>query len=141
MKIILLLISTLSLNLIYSQTEKSENKNTETVQVSTTITKNNNEEEKKTINKGGYKFYEYIAKRIVIPIDPNFVGGKTIVEFLVKKDGSVSVIKITNDLGFGISQQLTRIFEKCKKWTPGIVNGKPVDIKFSMPINIQGNQK
>ncbi len=140
MKIILVLILSLSLNLLYSQTEKTENKNSDSLQVSTTITENKTIKEKETTNKGGYKFYEYIMNKVILPTDLNFVGGKTIVEFLVRKDGSVHVLKITNDLGYGISQQLTRIFEKCKKWTPGIKDGKPVDVKFSMPINIQGNQ-
>ncbi len=138
MKTTLLLILTLNLNLLYSQSEKTENKNSNTVQSSTTTTENKSKEEKKTENKGGYKFYEYIAKRIVIPSDQNFIGGKVIVEFIVQTDGSLRVVKINNDLGFGTSQQLTRIFEKCKGWTPGMKDGKPVEVKYSMPITIQG---
>lgn len=68
------------------------------------------------------------------------MGGKVIVEFVVQTDGSLRVDKINNDLGFGVSQQLKRIFENCKKWTPGIKDEKPVEVKYSMPINFHGKQ-
>lgn len=138
MRTTLLLVSILSLNSLYSQTEKTGVK-IGTDQISATPDENKSIEGQKTANKGD-KFYKYIAERIVIPSDPNFVGGRVVIEFVVQTDGSLRVDKINNDLGFGISQQLRKIFENCKGWTPGIKDGKAVEVKYSMPLNIQGNQ-
>lgn len=138
MKTTLLLILALSFNALYAQTERTENEISQTAQ-STTVSENKSQVEKKTTNKGGGKFNEYISKKIVVPTDPNFVGGTVIVEFVVQTDGLLRVEKITNDLGFGISEQLRKIFEECKKWTPGIKDGQPVEVKYSMPINIYGD--
>lgn len=99
----------------------------------------NNKEKQKT-EYLGEQFYKYISASVVIPSDPNFVGGKVIVDFVVKTDGSLRVDRIHNNLGFGISEQLKKIFENCKKWKPGVKDGIPVEVKYSMPLTIIRNR-
>ena len=96
---------------------------------------NKSREENKATNKGD-EFYKYIAERIVIPSDPNFIGGRVVVEFVVQRDGSLRVDRVNNDLGFGMSEQLTKIFENSKRWNPGVKDGIPVEVKYSMPLTI-----
>ncbi|MGQ7946300.1 energy transducer TonB [Flavobacterium sp. WC2509] len=136
MKTTLLLILTLSINSLYSQSDKTEDKSSDSTQLSGMTIENKTS----NTNKGGNKFYKYIADNFVPSSDENFTGGKVIVEFVVKTDGSVSVTQIINDLGFGTNEKLIEVFEKSPKWKPGIKDGKPVEVKFSMPLNIQGRK-
>ena len=46
--------------------------------------------------------------------------------------------EVESYLNFSFPLELRKIFENCKGWTPGIKDGKAVEVKYSMPITIQG---
>jgi protein TonB len=82
------------------------------------------------------KFYEYISKHFKVP--KNFEGsGQIIVEFIVEKDGTLTGIQVVKDIGQKTAEEAIRVMKKSKKWTAGMQNGKPVRVKFSLPIKIQ----
>jgi hypothetical protein len=58
----------------------------------------------------------------------------------LKIDGSISNIKIVKDeVGHGCSEEFIRVLRNCPKWSPGIKNGIPTRVFYSMPVNIQGS--
>lgn len=59
------------------------------------------------------------------------------ISFIVEKDGSLSSVKLSNDPGFGIADQVKKIFASSPKWKPGYENGKPVRTHFQFPIALQ----
>jgi len=85
---------------------------------------------------GVSKFYKYISDNFRSPNVFNFPGGKEIVEFTIKTDGTVGDIKIIKDIGYGVGEQIKKILQKSPKWTPGVKDGQPVEITFTLPINI-----
>jgi periplasmic protein TonB len=62
--------------------------------------------------------------------------GKVIVEFVVEKNGDLTDIKVVRDLGFGTGAEAIRMLKKCPKWKPGIQNGTPLRVRYSLPISV-----
>lgn len=81
------------------------------------------------------KFYAYVSKNFRVPEDEE-IKGKIIVQFVVEKDGSLTDIKVLRDLGFGTGKEAERVLRSCPKWKPGIQNGRPVRVLYSLPISI-----
>ena len=86
---------------------------------------------------GMAKFYEFLGKNISYPktaVD-NKVQGTAIVSFVIEKDGSLKDIKTEGRrLGAGLDEEAVRVLELSQKWNPGLVNGKPVRVKYNIPI-------
>jgi len=85
---------------------------------------------------GGMKeFFKFVASNFIVP--ETFKGsGKIIAQFIVEKDGSLSEIKILKELGSGTGEEALRILKQSPKWKPGIQNGEPVRVLYSLPISI-----
>jgi hypothetical protein len=88
------------------------------------------------VSGGLNKFNKYIIDNFRMPNLNNFPGGKEIVEFTIKTDGTVGDIKIIQDIGYGVGKQFIKILKNSPKWTPGVKDGKPVDCTFTLPIII-----
>ncbi|MFC6100641.1 energy transducer TonB [Olivibacter domesticus] len=89
---------------------------------------------------GGMRaFLNYVADNYQFPpaAKEQGVNGKVILNFIVEKDGTLSNIKVVRDLGFGTGLEAVRILEKSPIWKPGIQNGRPVRVSYSLPINLQ----
>jgi protein TonB len=81
------------------------------------------------------KFYAYVGKNYRLP-DEGGLKGKVYVTFVVEKDGSLTDIKVLRDIGYGTGKEAIRLLSKCPKWNPGVQNGKPVRVLYSLPISI-----
>lgn len=89
---------------------------------------------------GGIRaFLNYVAENYQFPsaAKEQGVNGKVILSFIVERDGSLTNINIVRDLGFGTGSEAVRILKKSPKWKPGIQNGRPVRVSYSLPINLQ----
>lgn len=62
--------------------------------------------------------------------------GKVDVNFVVEKNGSLSDIKVTRDIGFGTGDEAIRILKKCPKWFPATHNNKLVRVRYYLTIPI-----
>lgn len=82
------------------------------------------------------KFYKYIGRNYRVPNEDG-LKGRVFVTFVVEKDGSLTDIKVLRDIGYGTGKEAIRVLNKCPKWNPGIQNGKPVRVLYSLPISIQ----
>jgi hypothetical protein len=61
-------------------------------------------------------------------------SGRVIMTFIVEKDGSLSNIKAVKDMGYGVGDAAVKVLEKSLRWTPGLKNGKPVRVQYTMPL-------
>lgn len=93
---------------------------------------------------GMQKFYQYVSKNYVYPAAAREQGvsGRLILSFVVEKDGSLTDIKVMRDLGMGTGDEAVRMLKKAPKWKPGIQNGRPVRVQYTLPImlNLEGGQ-
>lgn len=67
----------------------------------------------------------------------NGTAGRVLISFVVERDGSLTDITIVRDLGFGLGQEAVRVLKLAKAWKPGIQNGQPVRVRYTVPINFQ----
>ncbi|RZJ98705.1 MAG: hypothetical protein EOO46_24585 [Flavobacterium sp.] len=84
---------------------------------------------------GLQKFYDFVGKNYKVPEDED-IKGKVFVQFVVERDGTLTDIKVIRDLGFGTGKEAIRVLKKSPKWKPGIQNGRPVRVLYSLPISI-----
>lgn len=61
--------------------------------------------------------------------------GKAVVGFVVKKDGTVSDVYIVKSTGYDVlDNEAMRVVKSMPAWEPGKQKGKPVDVKYFVPI-------
>lgn len=94
--------------------------------------------ENQPIFPGGInEFMKFIGKNFQAPTDENFSGGVLKVSFIIETNGSLSDIKVINDLGFGTAQEIKRVLQMSPKWTAGDQEGKPARVLFTLPVTIR----
>ena len=72
----------------------------------------------------------------------NQIKGDVLSSFVVESDGSLSNIKIQNGfLGYGIENEILRIFSIMPKWQPASLNGKNVKCLSTLSINIDATKQ
>lgn len=81
------------------------------------------------------KFYEYVGRNFRTPEEEG-VSGRIIVQFVVEKDGNLTDIKVIRDIGYGTGKEAIRVLNNSPKWKPGVQNGRPVRVLYSLPISI-----
>lgn len=62
------------------------------------------------------------------------VSGKVFVSFVINTDGSIQDIQILKGIGFGADAEAVRMIKSMPRWTPGTQDGKPVRVKYNLPI-------
>ena len=62
------------------------------------------------------------------------IQGRVYAQFVVNKDGSIVDIKIVRSPDPYLSKEAERVLKMMPKWSPGKQRGKPVRVKFSLPV-------
>lgn len=85
---------------------------------------------------GMAKFYEFLGQNIKYPDSAKSqnIQGNVFISFVVEKDGSLIDIKVDRKLGYGTDEEAVRVIKLGKRWNPGTINGKPVRVKYNIPI-------
>ncbi len=65
------------------------------------------------------------------------VSGKVFLSFIIEKDGHLSDITVARAAGHGFDEEALRVLKLAKAWKPGMQNGRPVRVKYTIPINFQ----
>ena len=65
------------------------------------------------------------------------ITGRVILAFVVEKNGSLSDIKVLRGIGGGADEEAVRVLKTSPNWKPGIQNGRPVRVAYTMPIFFQ----
>lgn len=82
-------------------------------------------------------FYAYTKKNFRVPELDQDLKTRVLVSFVIEKDGSLTDIQVPRDPGFGLKKEAIRMLSSLKiKWKPGIQNGKPVRVRYSLPIMV-----
>ena len=63
--------------------------------------------------------------------------GRVFVSFVVTKSGEITDVKILKGIGFGADEESIRMVSTMPRWKPGRQNGKPVNVRYNLPINFQ----
>lgn len=90
---------------------------------------------------GESALFAYLAKNVHFSLDAIQVGisGTVLVSFVVWKDGSVGDINVVRSQGAGLDEAVVQAVEAMPLWTPGMQNGKKVNVKFHLPVKFKLN--
>jgi serpin B len=79
---------------------------------------------------------KYIQTHIKYPptAAKNHVQGRVIVQFVVRKDGGVSVVHVVRSVDKDLDREAVRVCKTLPKFTPGRQNGKVVDVWYTVPV-------
>ena len=85
---------------------------------------------------GMSELMKFLQRNVKYPAAAQQAGiqGKVEVEFTVKKDGSVSDVKVIRSVNPELDAEAVRVISAMPKWKPGEQRGTPVDARFEMPI-------
>lgn len=86
---------------------------------------------------GGDKaFLNYINRNTVYPSDAKQEKGITIVRFVISKTGKITDIRVHRSSGDpAMDREAMNVIKSVKKkFKPGTINGKPVNVYFSLPV-------
>lgn len=84
-------------------------------------------------------FTKWVASNYVLPdiAKESCIQGRIKVSFIVKADGSVSNVTITQSLDPAFDEEAVRVVSSSPKWSPGMIDGKPFDVQYTIPIIIR----
>ena len=85
---------------------------------------------------GQIAMLQYIMENMKYPKQAMKEGiqGRVAVSFIVEKDGSISDVKPVLSVHPLLNKEAVRVVKSMPKWTPGKQNGKPVRVRFNLPV-------
>ena len=62
--------------------------------------------------------------------------GRVFVAFVVEKDGSITDVEVAKSVDPSLDEEAIRVVKTMSgKWRPGKIDGVPVRVAYTMPIN------
>ena len=84
---------------------------------------------------GQQALFDYLANNIRYPNKANGAQGRVIITFVVEQDGSISNVEIAKSAGNKwLDREGIQLIKSMPKWKPGVLKGKVVRVKYSVPI-------
>ena len=85
------------------------------------------------------KFSKWVQKNCQYPVMAQETGiqGSVLVQLVVEKDGSVSVVEVLNSPDKLLTDEALRVIKKSPKFTPGKQRGVPVRVQFVLPVTFK----
>ncbi len=87
--------------------------------------------------KGGIEaLVSYFGQNLSYPQEAREkkLTGTVFVSFIVNPDGSIGNPTVLKGIGSGCDEEALRVIRSMPAWNPGMQNGQPVAVKYSMPI-------
>lgn len=85
--------------------------------------------------------YAYLGKTIQYPTmaRENGIEGKVVLQFVVERDGKITDVTVVKKAGWGLDEEAVRVVKNMKPWKPAKQNGKPVRLKYTLPVAFKLN--
>ena len=82
---------------------------------------------------------EYLADSIRYPKEAREknIQGTVFVYCIIEKDGSISNIKVLRSPDISLSNEAKRVVSTMPKWKPGMENGVPQRVQYSIPVEFK----
>lgn len=88
---------------------------------------------------GDQELLKFIAKSIKYPViaQENGIQGRVTCSFVVNRDGSVVDAEVLRGVDPSLDKEALRVIGTMPKWKPGMQRGKPVRVKYTVPITFR----
>lgn len=82
---------------------------------------------------------KFLANNIKYPAiaQESNIQGKVIIQFVVNKDGSIVDPVVVRSVDPHLDKEALRVISMMPKWTPGMQRGKPVRVKYTVPVTFR----
>ena len=93
---------------------------------------------------GGMKeCMKFMAEQIKYPAEAvqKKVQGRVIVQFVVRKDGTLGNITVLRSVDPLLDAEAIRVIGQMPKWKPGMAGGEAVNVKFTLPVSFRLNKE
>ncbi len=90
-----------------------------------------------TTEEGQRELMKYISSSIRYPIiaAENGIQGRVYVTFVVSPQGTVTNVEVTRGVYPKLDEEAVRVVNNLPRFSPGKQRGKPVRVRYSVPIN------
>ena len=84
---------------------------------------------------------EYLRKNIKYPqiCKDNNIQGRVLISFVVNKDGAIVDPEVIKSVHPSLDKEAPRVISGMPNWKPGAQRGKPVRVKYTVPVNFRLN--
>ena len=88
---------------------------------------------------GQAALFEFLSKNIRYPVvaEENGIQGRVIVTFVVERDGSITDVRVAKSVDPSLDKEAVRVTKSMPHWNPGMQNGGPVRVKFTLPVTFR----
>ena len=89
---------------------------------------------------GQQALFKFLSENIKYPViaQENGIQGRVICQFTVNKDGSIVDIEVVRSGGDpSLDKEAVRVIKSMPKWKPGKQRGKPVRVKYTVPVSFK----
>ena len=85
---------------------------------------------------GQGELLKYLGKSIKYPVlaQENGIQGRVICAFVVNRDGSIVDAEVLRGVDPSLDKEALRVINSMPKWKPGKQRGKPVRVKYTVPV-------
>lgn len=85
---------------------------------------------------GSSGLFQYLSENVRYPVRAQEMGlsGRVEVSFVVDKDGTVVDAIVVRPVHKLLNDEALRVIRKMRKWQPGTMNGKPVRVRYTVPV-------
>lgn len=79
---------------------------------------------------------KFLGDNIKYPViaQENGIQGRVITNFVVERDGSISDVQVVRGQDPSLDKEAVRVIKTMPKWKPGQQRGKPVRVRFTLPV-------
>jgi TonB family protein len=87
--------------------------------------------------KGGIPaFYKFLSNKLTYPSEARSrrIQGRVVISFIVDETGKLGEFKVLKSVSSDLDTEALRVMALSPKWQPGIQNGRPVKVLYSVPI-------
>lgn len=79
---------------------------------------------------------KFLSQNMRYPSQARRMGieGSVFVEFVVDQSGAITAARVIKGIGAGCDEEAVRVVRKMPPWKPGVQNGKPVKVRFVLPL-------
>lgn len=89
------------------------------------------------LDGGLMEFRRWVAQTVRFPPEAleKSIQGRVVVSFVVDPGGSVTSVKVLQSPSRILSEEVERVLSSAPKWSPGMKNGEPVPVEFTLPVD------
>ena len=78
----------------------------------------------------------FISSNLKLPFADFCYSGNVYLQCIIEVDGEITNVKCIRGINTDVDAICVRLIEKMPNWVPGEINGKPVRVRYTLPIQV-----